>query len=202
MAPTRFLVGAALAAALSSCGSASTTAVQVVSTQANTTTPADSSVKNSDDAAVGDLFTDPQGTYTMTISRDWTDASGTAIKEVEAWLIAPPSNGFAPNVNVLTQVRRGTDLDKYMDENVRAIGVMGWKVLRHSKVAGANGYQLGLMEFSGAMNGQEDDRVLHFLAIFDVRDDQVVLATLTAEEDSFEQQRQTAEPFMLTLQAT
>ena len=202
MAPTRFLVGAALTVALSSCGSASTTAVRVVSTQAAATTTAHSSVTRSDDAVVGDLFTDPQGTYTMTISRDWTDASGTAVKEVEAWLIAPPSDGFQPNVNVLTQISRGTDLDKYMDENIRAIGAMGWKVLQHNKVAGAHGYQLGLLEFSGVMNGQADDRVLRFLAIFDVRNDQVVLATLTAEEGSFEELRRTTEPYMLTLQAT
>lgn len=59
-------------------------------------------------------FADPQGTYTIAINRDWTDESGLVVAEIEAWRVAPPIDGFAPNVNVLTQVATGMDLGQYI----------------------------------------------------------------------------------------
>jgi hypothetical protein len=46
------------------------------------------------------------------------------------------------------------------------------------------------------------DRPLHFLATFDVHNDEAVVATFTADERTFQGLRPNIEPFLRTLQGT
>jgi hypothetical protein len=73
-------------------------------------------------SASGVAFRDPQGTYTMNVDADWTETTGTGIKEVEAWKVAPDNGGFANNVTVITQSTQGLDLAGYLTSSVHNIG--------------------------------------------------------------------------------
>jgi hypothetical protein len=145
--------------------------------------------------ALGDTFVDPQGTYTITIGDDWTPQSGTLVKEIEVWSVAS-SSGFAANVNVLTQSAPGMDLQRYMDVSAQNMGDL--KLVDQELIDGTNGNRLGLIEYAGVMS----DRPLHFLATFDIQNDQAVVATFTADETAFASLRPTIEPFLRTLQGT
>ena len=62
---------------------------------------------------------------------------------------------------------------------------------------------LGMIEYEGVIPGLADDRSLHFLATFDVRDGVAVVATLTTVNDAtFDALRPIVEPFLRSLQAT
>ena len=57
---------------------------------------------------------------------------------------------------------------------------------------------LELMDYTGTLQGHQ----LHFLAVFGVRSDRAVIATLTATSATFATWRARAEPFMRTLRLT
>jgi hypothetical protein len=46
----------------------------------------------------------------MTVPDPWVLLPGVFVAEIEAWTVGPPQEGFAPNVNVLTQAAPGLDL--------------------------------------------------------------------------------------------
>jgi hypothetical protein len=142
---------------------------------------------------------DPQGTYTITVGPDWTEQPSAVVKEVENWVVAPPEDGFAPNVNVLTQAAPGMDLKQYMDFSAKHLGAL--ELIDSSTVRGTNGNTLGLVEYSGVVP-TAPGRTLHFLATVDVRNGQAVVATFTAPDDSFDLEREDVEPYLLTLNAT
>ena len=166
-----------------------------------TETPASSSSAASQNTRAlgpdGASFTDPQGTYTMTVAARWTVQSGGFVKEVESWAIAPAGEGFAPNVNVLTQSAPGMDLTRYIDFSAQNLGEL--KLIHKSTIEGTNGNELGLLEYSGVASGL--DRPLHFLATVDVRNGQAIVATFTAPEVTFGRERPNIEPYLRTLQA-
>jgi hypothetical protein len=140
-------------------------------------------------------FRDPQGTYTMNIDADWTETTGTAVKDVEVWKVASVDGGFATNVTVITQSTQGLDLAGYLTSSVDNIGA--FKLVGQKTVQDSNGNDLGLMEYSGLAAGG-----LHYLAVIDVSNGQAVVATLTATEAAFVQARVDAEPYLLSLHAT
>ena len=198
MKSTRFLAGAALILALSSCGSPSPTAVDIVTSLA---------------PAVGDTFTDPEGAYTMTVGRDWTKTVGAGDVEglgkvladyAEYWLIPAPSSGFATSLNVVTLPPLGIELADFVAGSGRAVENMDGdlKAVQTTMVEGANGSQMGYVEYSGVATGREADGPLHYLVMISLRDHGMAVVTLQADEASFEQQRRAAMPYMLTLQAT
>jgi hypothetical protein len=88
------------------------------------------------------------------------------------------------------------DLPKYMDVSVQGMGEL--KLIDQQLIDGTNGNRLGLIEYSGVMS----NRPLHFLATFDVVNEQAVVATFTTEESAFARQRPSVEPFLRTLQGT
>jgi len=147
--------------------------------------------------SAGTPFVDPQNTYTITVGPDWKQQPSAVVKEIENWTVAPSEDGFAPNVNVLTQAAPGMDLAEYMDFSAKHVG--GIKLIDSSTVDGTNGNKLGLLEFAGTFG---TNRALHSLATVDVRNDQAVVATFTAPEDAFAGERPDVQPYLLTLQAT
>jgi hypothetical protein len=148
----------------------------------------------------GEVFLDPQGAYTMTISSDWSRMSGVADDDIEFWALDSSQVGFADNVNVLTQDAPDMDLDDYMDISAKNMG--GLQVLDQYTVVGTNGNELGVLESQGTPLGAATDTPIHFLTVVDVLDEVAIVATLSATPESFEARRSTAEPYLLTLQAT
>ncbi len=150
-------------------------------------------------AGVGTTFDDPQGTYTLTIDPTWTEHSGAIVAEIEAWSVGPASNGFTPNVNVLTQSAPGVDLTEYLAISVRnGPRLMSDFQLVHSQVlTGSAGQPLAEMEYTAGASG----RVVHFLGVVALRNGRAIVATLTTTDTSFAAIRARVEPFLLTLQA-
>ena len=150
---------------------------------------------------VGDeVFADPQGSYTITIHSDWDETPRMFVQEIESWAIDARTDDFAPNVNVLTQDSLGADLDEYLAFSVENMGTLD--LINQTTVVGANGNELGLLEYSGVVPGGAADRPLHFLAAIDVRAGVAVVATLTTAPDEFDDYRDEIEPYLLTLQGT
>jgi hypothetical protein len=148
----------------------------------------------------GVRFEDPQGTYTMTVDRHWIEHSGGIVAEIEAWQVAAPSNGFAPNVNVLTQSAPGVDLATYIElsiKNGRRL-VQGFRLVRSEEITGTTGAPLGVLGYTAQTGGRD----LTFLAVVALRQGRAVVATLTAPTVSFADVRPRVEPFLLTLRAT
>ncbi|HEX2783862.1 MAG TPA: hypothetical protein VHN36_09775, partial [Ilumatobacteraceae bacterium] len=138
--------------------------------------------------------------YTITVDDTWTETSGTFVKEVEAWRIGRPLDGFAANVNVLTQDALGKDLQEYMDFSAENMGA--FQLIDHQIVEGVGGHELGLLEYTGSVNTGAGTRQLHFLATVDVIDGQAVVATLTTDEGGFLAEQAVVEPYLLSLRST
>jgi hypothetical protein len=136
----------------------------------------------------------------MTVDRHWTEHSGSIVAEVEAWLVAAPSNGFAANVNVLTQSAPGIDLETYLGLSTKQgpLLIQGFRLVRSEVVTGTTGAPLGVIEYTGQTGGRD----LSFLAVIALRQGHAVVATLTAPTALFADLRTRVEPFLLTLQAT
>jgi hypothetical protein len=148
----------------------------------------------------GVAFTDPQGSYTLTIGADWTDISSRMAAGTEAWAVAEGSSGFTPNVNVITQSAVDVDLDAYLATSVASVEAIDGELIEQSYVQGADGAMLGAMRYTATPAGSAGP--LEFLAVIDVRDGTAVVATLTAPDDAFEALVAQVEPSLLTLAAS
>ncbi len=133
----------------------------------------------------------------MTIGHDWQEMSGTVVAEIEAWIVAPPSDGFAANVNVLTQKAPGIDLQGYRDLSIKNGDrvMQNFELIDSGVVKGPSGSTLGWMDFTGRSGGRD----LRFLAVYGLLNGQARLATLTAPPDNFSELRSRIEPYLLTL---
>ena len=151
------------------------------------------------DASGGGLFRDPQGTYTMVIGRGWRAIREGIPDGVEAWVIGDAENGFAPNVNVLTQASGDASLDDYlgMSEAQGRSLLQDYETKATDVVRGPSGEALGVFEYTATQG-----RPLHFLAVIALHGGRAVVATLTAPGSSFGSYRSAAEPFMRTLDTT
>jgi hypothetical protein len=147
----------------------------------------------------GEVFTDPQGTYTITLGPDWTKLPSAMVAEVETWGVADAAGGFSPNVNVLTQDAPGMDPDEYMRVSLAGLESIDGELLDHAFVVGPTGASLGLIEYTAQFSGSPVD--LHFLAVFDLRDGTAIVGTFTATPDRFDELWPAVEPYLLTLRA-
>ncbi len=191
-AARRAIACAALVVALAACGGSST------KTTIATTSPAATASGPTTTALPGTTFTDPDGTYTIVVDPDWSEQPGASPqKGVEVWQAAPSVDGFAANVNVLTQEAKGASLDDYLEASLKQLEGL---TVNSSSVVDVGGRKLGVIEYSGKLSGAT--LPLHFLAVVDVGDDRAVLATFTATEAAFASLRPTIERYLLTLRRT
>jgi hypothetical protein len=146
----------------------------------------------------GEVFEDPQGSYEIEVDPDWDAQHGTFAAEIEAWIVGESREGFAPNVNVLTQLAPGLDMSAYLDRSIeQGPSALPDFELLNSEVVDGTESELGLLEYTGTQNG----RPLHFLATVAVRDGTAVVATFTAPPGIFDETRGEVEPYLLTLRA-
>ena len=139
------------------------------------------------------MFVDPQGDYTMSIGADW-EPTIAMTKEIEQWIVSDEVGILSPNVNVLTQVAPGMNLQAYIDfslDNMGGMQVVGWTI-----IAG-NGADLGLVEYEGTAPGSTI--TVHALGVFGVSDGEAVVATFVASDRDFAELRAEVEPYMRTL---
>ena len=143
-----------------------------------------------------EVFVDPEGTYSIEISPEWTEVSGATIDGVEAWRIGVGTAEFQDNVNVLTQTTPGADLESYLEASIEQLGDL--QLINSTVTTGANGNELGLVEYAGMVPTAPIP--VHALASVMVADGKAVVATLTADESTFAEARTVAEDYLLTLQ--
>ena len=146
--------------------------------------------------AAREVFEDPQGSYEIDVDPDWDAQHGRLVAEIEVWVVGESRDGFAPNVNVLTQLTPGLDLSTYLDRSVEEgpSAIPDFELLNSDVVDGIAS-ELGLLEYTGTQNG----RPLRFLATVAVRDGTAVVATFTAPPEVFDESRGEVEPYLLTL---
>jgi ABC-type nitrate/sulfonate/bicarbonate transport system substrate-binding protein len=192
---------ALLALAVAACGSTGGDAAVTATTTVTTTVtaaPTTVAVATTLAGPAGDTFEDPGGEYSIVTGPDWSDRTSEAGSgAIELWQVAPAANGFASNVNVVTERTGGMELDPYIEASIKNLGTL--TVLSTEVVTGPDGRDRGVVEYEGTVEGA--DRPLHFLAVIDVSDERAAIATFTAEEAAFAGLRTEVEPYMMTITA-
>jgi hypothetical protein len=149
--------------------------------------------------AEGEAFTDPQGSYLLTVPGDWTRIAPRD-PETEGWTVAPKRNGFTPNVSIIAAgAPAATTVEQYMDLSFDELAALpGFELHERGVVVGAEGQELGLLSYSVTPGAAP----ISFMSYTALRSDSAVIATLTAPPASFDKIRREVEPYLLTLQAT
>ena len=148
----------------------------------------------------GELFSDPQGAYDLRIDPDWEANHGSFVAEVEVWFVGEPEDGFAPNVNVLTQQVGDADLTAYLDLSIDGAeqAIEDFRLVSREQRVGDRGDDLGVLDYYGSQDGRQ----FRFLQVIAVDSGQAIVATLTVPEGDFAGFRGEVEPYLLTLHAT
>ena len=138
--------------------------------------------------------------YDITFDPSWVANHGSLAAEIELWVVGPIADGFAPNVNVLTQLVPELDIDGYIEVSADSSPrfISNFELIDSGIVEGSSGQMLGFMEYLGALGGP----LVHALAVFVLADGIAVIATLVALPDDFDELRETIEPLLLTLRRT
>jgi hypothetical protein len=150
-----------------------------------------------DEPTDGVPFTDPEGDYSMQVGPDWVQSEVTPVAGVEVWSIGTPEDGFAPNVNVLTQPTGGVSIEDFLEislegptavPNASASGI----------VEGPLGQELAVIEY--ATDPVAGAPSLRLLAVATMSGDDALLATFTAPDDRFDELLPDVEPYLFTLE--
>lgn len=142
------------------------------------------------------LFVDPQEEYAIELGPDWEQVPD-FMSGSEGFVVAPPVDGFAPNVNVIvTRDAAGVDVAEYVELSIENMPnfVADGEVIDSGVLEGSD---LGFIEYTAEFPGPG---TLHFLAVTAIADDQAVTATFTSTPDRFEELRREVEPYLRTLQ--
>lgn len=147
-------------------------------------------------ASIGTTYNDPEGAYTIQVDPAWEIQVGAVAQGVEVWFLGPAEGDFRPNLNVLTQSAPGMSLADYTTASVANAPALiaDFKVVSEAQVD-ASGATLEVLEYTGTAQGRQ----LHFLAVFGVRSDRAIVATLTTGSGTFASWRTTIEPYLRTL---
>ncbi len=100
---------------------------------------------------------------------------GAETNHVVATLMLPPSNGFAPNINIIAQQYDGT-IEDYLELSVAQFNQMKLQLVQAEVVEGKV-----LFEYSGSMNGSEK----HWYAKGIRKNGSMYLATATALKEQW-----------------
>ncbi len=146
-----------------------------------------------------ELFFDPEGEYSIEINPEWAASHGSIAAGIELWYINDGTDGFAENLNLLTQQVGDVGLEEYLELSADSISVLlqDGAVLDQAIVPGSLGQDLGVLLYEGAVGNQ----VGTFLAVFAVEDGTAVIATFVALPDEFDDLVLEVEEYMFTLVA-
>ena len=150
-------------------------------------------------ATIGTTYNDPEGTYTIQVDPTWEIQVGAVAAGLEVWFVGPAEGDFRPNMNVLTQAAPGMSLADYTTASVANAPALiaDFKVVSESQID-ASGASIEVLEYTGTAQGRQ----LHFIAVFGVRSDRAIVATLTTGSATFAAWRSTVEPYLRTLRLT
>ena len=142
----------------------------------------------------GATFTDPEGHYTLVVPTEWEARHGVAGEGVEVWLVGEPDATFTPNVNVMTEDVVGMSLSDYLALSISNAPnvITDFELLSSDLITGAGGQELAVMESTGLG--------LQFLGVMGMGPDGPVIVTLSVPPDRFAAIKESAYPYMLTLE--
>src|SRR5437773_4425922 len=126
-------------------------------------------------ASIGTTYNDPEGAYAIQVDPAWEIQVGAVAQGVEIWFLGPAEGDFRPNLNVLTQSAPGMSLADYTVASIANAPslIADFKVVSEAQSA-ASGGSLEVLEYTGTAQGRQ----LHFLAVFGVRSNRAIVATL------------------------
>ncbi|GMQ86536.1 MAG: hypothetical protein BMS9Abin07_2117 [Acidimicrobiia bacterium] len=138
--------------------------------------------------------------YEMLVDSEWVGQHGLLAEGIETWFVADPQAGFAPNVNVLTQVAGVPDMETYLELSIESGPALmdGFELLREDVLEGEAGQELGVMEYAGSAGGRD----LRFLGVFILVDGRAIVATFTAPEGRYDDLIGSVEPYLVSLRPT
>ena len=217
----RLAVVPLLAVVVAACAGSTTTTPSIPPASVQTTAPTEASTPSSASSPsvsppeplspspgtsaaagpAGEAFVDPEGMYRLTVDDAWEPRHGAIAQEIEVWLTHPIADGFAPNVNILTQATGNMTLDEYTQASIdnAPTFIQDFELADTRTVAGPGG-DLAVVEYSGKAGGAEQP--LRFLAVWTVHEGNGIVATFTSLEEHFDAQRDEVLPYLLTLEPT
>jgi hypothetical protein len=171
-------------------------------TERSTTTTTEAT-SSPDEATIAGavIFVDPDGRYTIEVSPDWPDATGTDVvpEGIELFYVGTGTDEFKDNINILEQPVGTMSLQDYLDRSIEGMG-SDLEVIDSGIATGAYGQELGYIEYAGMVPTAPIP--VHAFATFAIADGQVVLATLTTTEATAAEAEDTIAEYLTTLVAT
>ena len=159
-------------------------------------------------AATGQLssatrFRDPQGAYSLEVDPQWHVPTSTAGANVETWYTQTGTADFRDNVTIVAQPVGEVDLDQYLQlvidqapKSVDNFKLREFRVVTIPTDAKATvPKSLGVV----AYEGRKDDQAYGFFFVASVEDGKAVVATLTTDQDRFDEVRAKVAPYLMTL---
>jgi hypothetical protein len=159
-------------------------------------------------AATGQLtsatrFRDPQGAYSLEVDPQWHVPTSTAGANVETWYTQTGTADFRDNVTIVAQPVGEVDLDQYLQlvidqapKSVDNFKLREFRVVTIPTDAKATvPEQLGVV----AYEGRKGDKTFGFFFVASVENGKAVVATLTTDQDRFDDARAEIAPYLMTL---
>jgi len=159
-------------------------------------------------AATGQLpsatrFRDPQGAYSLEVDPQWQVPTSTAGANVETWYTQTGTEDFRDNVTIVSQPVGEVDLDQYLQlvidqapKSVDDFKLREFRVVTIPTEAKATvPKQLGVV----AYEGRKGNQTFGFFFVASVEDGKAVVATLTTDQDRFDDVRAKVAPYLMTL---
>ncbi len=146
----------------------------------------------------GVVFTDPAGTYRLTVAKSWI--SGT-FDQPKSWFVDREQQAFNDNVTVTGEVARDDiTLDQYLDitvDNAPRV-IEGFVLQSRDTITLTSGERAGRLTFSGSVGPSK--LALRFLAIIVLRGRRAMSVTLTATGAHFDTRVFENEPYLRTIE--
>lgn len=139
------------------------------------------------------LFTDPDGTYTITIPDEWVAFTETG-PGIEAWVVSSGAEPAGVDISTLRTTKESVD-DFMQDEGNRQNPALEDLTYLNTEVVTTAQGEVGIIEYTGIGRGTP----LHLLGFVVIKGTTAIVATFTAPTAIFEEVRLAVEPFLMTL---
>ncbi len=159
-------------------------------------------------AATGQLasamrFRDPQGAYSLEVDPQWQAPTSAAGANVETWYTQTGTADFRDNVTIVAQPVGEIDLDQYLqlviDQAPKSVD--GFKLREFRVVTIPTEAKTEVPKSLGvvAYEGRKGDQAYGFFFVASVEDGKAVVATLTTDQDRFDEVRAKIAPYLMTI---
>jgi hypothetical protein len=175
-----------------------TTSAPTTTTSAPTTTTS-APLGGTSPALAGERFIDPEGSYEIIVRSEWPSKHGALVEGLELWSVGDPIDGFVPNINIFSEIiESDMTLDEYIELSIENAGLFieDFELIDKQIVTAESGQVLAFMEYEGSAVGLS----LRFFAVFGVRDDEAVVATLTVPPQEYTKIKAEVAPYLFTLE--